>query len=199
MGIGGKLKKLIRRRLMSHKQYFISDTHFTHKNFLSFTDDEGNLVRPFKSVEEMDELMIENWNKRVRAVDRIYHLGDVCIHRRALKILERLNGKKVLIRGNHDIFKLKDYTLYFEDIRSYKVMPGLGFIFSHIPIHTNGLKGRWVANIHGHLHQNKLEDARYLNICVENTDYAPLTLEEIITKVQVQQKNVSWLEEENEV
>ena len=117
--------------------FFISDTHFGHKNIIKFTDSNNNPIRPFNNVEEMDECMADRWNAVVRPNDRVFHLGDGVINRRCLPILDRLNGKKVLIKGNHDIFKLKDYTPYFEDIRAYKVMPKNGIICSHIPLHVD--------------------------------------------------------------
>lgn len=164
-----------------HNNFYISDTHFGHSNMITFLNAEGNRVRPFSSIEEMDELMVENWNKVVRPKgDTVYHLGDVVINRRCLAILKRLNGRKVLIKGNHDIFKLSDYTPYFEDIRAYKVLPASGIIFSHIPIHDNQLNSRFKWNCHGHLHQKFVDDRRYLNLCVENINYTPIEFEEIM-------------------
>lgn len=159
--------------------WFISDTHFGHANIITFRNDDGNLIRPFSSVEEMDELMVKNWNDVVRPQDRIYHLGDVCMNRRCLATMERLNGKKVLIKGNHDIFKLKDYTKHFEDIRAYKVFPKHKMVCSHIPVHENQMY-RWQLNVHGHMHERTIDDKRYMNICVEHTNYAPISLHEIL-------------------
>jgi calcineurin-like phosphoesterase family protein len=156
--------------------FLISDTHFGHGNMLNFKDKEGNPVRPFSSLEEMDETLIQNWNKVVKPTDKIYHLGDVAIARRGLDCLARCNGDKILIRGNHDIFKLKDYTQYFRDVRGYNVIDG--FIFSHIPLHPES-KGRFKANIHGHLHSNKLDDKFYFNVSVEQINYTPINFEEI--------------------
>lgn len=164
--------------------FFISDTHFGHANIITFTDDNGDRIRPFDTVEEMDELMVERWNAVVRSQDRVYHLGDVVMNRRCLPILERLNGKKVLVKGNHDIFKLKDYTPYFEDIRAYKVFPAHGIICSHIPVHIGQMQGRWKLNVHGHLHHNVLPEPCYKNICVEQINYTPITLEEIISQTK---------------
>ena len=95
----------------------------------------------------MDEALVANWNRVVKPHDKVYHLGDVVINRKALHILYRLNGEKVLIKGNHDIFKLEDYTPFFKDIRGYHVMNN--FLLSHIPVHPNS-KGRFAGNIHGH-------------------------------------------------
>ena len=162
---------------------FISDPHFGHKNIITFRKDDGSLLRPFSSVEEMDEFMVDKWNGRVRPHDRIYVLGDVAINRKALSILDRLNGRKVLIKGNHDIFKLKEYTPYFKDIRAYKILPKHGIICSHIPIHPESLN-RWKTNLHGHLHSKTLEDTRYLNVCMEQLNYTPISLEEILVKLE---------------
>jgi calcineurin-like phosphoesterase family protein len=166
-----------------HRQYFISDPHFGHHNILKFTDDKGKLTRPgFETIEEMDELIIENCNKVIRPCDKLYILGDVSMYRRCLPILDRLIGKKYLIRGNHDIFKLKDYIPYFKDIRAYKIYPKYGIICSHIPIHPRGLEGRFNLNVHGHTHQNIIDDPRYLNICCERINYKPISLEEILER-----------------
>lgn len=158
------------------KTFIVSDTHFGHKNILTFTGEDGKLIRPFSSVEEMDELMIENWNKTVSSKDKIYHLGDVVINRRCLPILDRLNGRKVLVKGNHDIFKLDDYIKYFYDIRGYHILDRL--ILSHIPLHEDSMN-RFRGNVHGHLHRRKLEDKRYLNVAMEQINFTPIDFEEV--------------------
>ena len=156
-----------------HKQFFLSDPHFGHNNILNFKDDDDKLVRPgFSSIEEHDTFIIDNINKVVRPQDKLYLLGDVVINRKNMSILERINTKKIiLIKGNHDIFKLKDYLPYVKDIRAYKVMPKYGIIFSHIPIHPFDLdeSERFNYNVHGHMHHKTLDDPRYINVCVEQT------------------------------
>lgn len=158
------------------KTFIVSDTHFGHKNIITFTGEGGKLFRPFSSVEEMDEVMIENWNKTVSPTDKVYHLGDVVINRKHLVTLAKLNGRKVLVKGNHDIFKLDDYTQYFYDIRGYHVLDRL--ILSHIPLHEDSLS-RFRGNVHGHLHQRKLEDKRYLNVSMEQINFTPIDFEEV--------------------
>ena len=133
--------------------FLTSDTHFGHKNICVFENYDGSPVRPWDNVEEMDEEMVKRWNETVGPKDKVYHLGDVVINRKSLSIMERLNGDKVLIKGNHDIFKLTDYTKYFRDIRGYHVMNGL--ILSHIPISKDSL-ARFGCNIHGHTHGNRV-------------------------------------------
>jgi calcineurin-like phosphoesterase family protein len=78
--------------------WFTSDTHFGHKNILRYTN------RPFSDVNEMDEFLIQSWNRKVHPNDEVYHLGDValCSASKLRNILKRLNGKIYLIRGNHD-------------------------------------------------------------------------------------------------
>lgn len=162
------------------RSFLISDTHFGHANFLNFKDEEGNKIRPFSSVEEMDALMIENWNRTVRPQDKVYHLGDFCLNRKSIQIAKKLNGSIVLIKGNHDIFKLKDYAPFFKDIRVYRVFPEWGILCSHIPVHETQMFGKWLLNCHGHIHQKILSDFRYKNCCVEHTNYSPISLESIL-------------------
>lgn len=170
--------------------WLISDTHFGHeKTCTVFKREDGSPLRPFSSAEEMDEFMVKAWNERVKPNDKVYHLGDVVISRKFLSVLGRLNGDKVLIRGNHDIFKLEDYTQYFRDIRGYHVMNGM--ILSHVPIHSDSM-ARFGTNIHGHLHAGRVMtemwgemvvDTRYHCVCVEHTDFAPILFEDVIKKI----------------
>ena len=166
--------------------WLISDTHFGHdKTCTVFKRDDGSPLRPFKDAEEMDEEMVKRWNERVKKNDKVYHLGDVVIARKSLAILERLNGDKVLIKGNHDIFKLNDYTKHFRDIRGYHVMSGL--IFSHVPVHADSIE-RFGCNVHGHLHHRRVLidgkiDSRYFNVSVECVDFAPISLEDLKNRI----------------
>lgn len=177
------------------KIFLISDTHFGHEGVCRFLRANGEKLRPWDNPQEMDEFMIEQWNSRVSDIDIVYHLGDVVINRRALQTLERLNGRKVLIKGNHDIFKLHEYSKYFDDIRAYHRLNDC--FLSHIPMHPSQLY-RWRINIHGHLHSNFVElengnqDPRYISVCVEHTNYAPLCFDEFeeYAKKQVEQNSV---------
>lgn len=174
--------------------FFVSDTHFGHDNIIKFVGENGSRIRPFDSVEEMDELLVKNWNEIVRPQDRIYHLGDVVMNHKHMPIMSRLNGKKVLIKGNHDIFKLDVYTPYFEDIRAYKVLPKHGIICSHIPVHESQLEHRFKWNVHGHTHEKFVKgrdgmiDLRYINVCVETTHWRPLSLEHIMREITLDEK-----------
>lgn len=174
--------------------FLVSDTHFGHSGVCRFTRNDGvTKLRPWDNADEMDEAMVKAWNERVRPTDKVYHLGDVVINRRALSIMHRLNGDKVLIRGNHDIFKDTDYREHFRELRAYHVMNGM--ILSHIPLHPESL-GRFGTNIHGHLHANRVMiakhkgatpevDVRYHCVCVEQTpDFAPILFEDVVARIK---------------
>lgn len=161
------------------KRFLISDTHFGHSKILEFNNYDGSPVRPFSTVEEMDETMVENWNSVVGPNDKVYHLGDVVMSKKSLPILNRLNGKKTLIAGNHDIFDTKEYLKYFDNMRGYRVIDG--YILSHIPIHPDTIE-RFKGNIHGHLHGNVMNNPLYMSVCVEQINYTPILFEELIDK-----------------
>jgi len=189
--------------------FLVSDTHFGHKGVCHFTRNDGvTKLRPFDTPEEMDEFMVEAWNAKVRPNDKVYHLGDVVINRKALGIMRRLNGDKVLIRGNHDIFRDDDYREHFRELRAYHVMNGM--ILSHIPVHEASL-GRFGVNIHGHLHSNRVRkargvdvrtgavlygneiDVRYHCVCVEQTpDFAPILFEDVIRNIEAEGGEVGF-------
>lgn len=164
---------------MSGRTWVAADHHFGHANILTFKRDDGTPLRPFATIEEHDNQIIERHNAIVADQDRVYMLGDVCIHRRNRFLLSRLKGRLVLVKGNHDIFKLNEYLPFFDDIRSYVVQKdkdGNKIILSHIPIHSDSL-GRWGTNIHGHLHyQSVPDDPRYICVSLEHTDYAPIEI-----------------------
>jgi calcineurin-like phosphoesterase family protein len=182
--------------------FLTSDTHFGHAGVCRFTEADGvTKIRPWTDPDEMDEEMIKRWNDTVRPNDKVYHLGDVVINRKSLKTLSRLNGDKVLIRGNHDIFRDDEYRMYFRELRAYHVMNGM--ILSHIPLHEASL-GRFGVNIHGHLHSNRVKkargidaktgatlystenDVRYHCVCVEQTDFTPILFEDVIKRIEAE-------------
>ena len=182
--------------------FLTSDTHFGHAGVCRFTEADGvTKIRPWTDPDEMDEEMIKRWNATVRPNDKVYHLGDVVINRKSLSTLSRLNGDKVLIRGNHDIFRDDEYRVYFRELRAYHVMNGM--ILSHIPLHEASL-GRFGVNIHGHLHTNRVKkargidaktgatlysdenDVRYHCVCVEQTDFTPILFEDVIKRIEAE-------------
>lgn len=191
------------------ERFVVADLHMGHKGVTIFTGRNGGPLRPWDCPDEMDEAMIERWNAVVGPKDKVEVLGDVVINRRCLATLDRLNGKKRLRSGNHDIFTPKDYLKHFEDISAYKVFDDL--IMSHIPIHEESLKQRWLANVHGHLHDGRVMmrnpaydrflytphlrecppmevvNPRYLCVSVEHTDFTPISMDEVYRRIREQQ------------
>jgi len=172
---------------MSGRTWLYADPHFFHQGVCKFLRADGTKLRPWDDAEEMSERMISWYNELVHPEDRVYILGDLAMTRNALdRSLPRLLGRKVLVKGNHDIDKLSYYSKYFDDIRAYVVKKG--FILSHIPIHPGSL-GRWDVNIHGHLHSNVVllegsdkPDTRYICVSVEHTNFKPILLDEVLKK-----------------
>ena len=112
--------------------YYISDLHFDHDNILAF---DG---RPWATVEEMESELIRRWNSVVGKGDYVYILGDFCWGKQDdwIRILNRLNGNKVLIRGNHDIKVSGELRKMFADVKDYKEVKdnGRNVILCHYPI-----------------------------------------------------------------
>lgn len=159
--------------------WLISDTHFGHKNILNFKKEDGENLRSFSSMEEMDEIMVTNWNSVVKPDDKVYHIGDIAFNNFTYiqSIFNRLNGRKVLIKGNHDNwFKLSQYSQLFYDIRAYHVLDNI--LLAHIPIHPLSLE-RWRGQVHGHLHSSSVPDPKYFNVSVERINYTPINFHDV--------------------
>jgi len=160
---------------MSRNIWVISDTHFGHANIVEYSN------RPFSNVEEMDEFMVTAWNETVKDGDIVYHLGDVYFGNKGAENLQKLKGRKRLILGNHDTGKDTKLTSVFQKISVWRMFPEFGLLLSHVPIHVGSLfhkKGN-LTNVHGHIHENKIDDDRYRCVCVEHTQYRPINIEEL--------------------
>ena len=116
--------------------YYISDTHFGHKRVINFDQ------RPFLNTEEMESILIANWNNKVTNQDTVYILGDFCFGKEPewLRLLNQLKGKKVLIKGNHDLKNMSSLLKNkFQDIKDYKEIDDIldnenvKVILSHYP------------------------------------------------------------------
>jgi calcineurin-like phosphoesterase family protein len=163
--------------------WVISDTHFGHKNILTFKDSSDKPVRSFSSVEEMDDFMISQWNSVVKPGDKVYHLGDVFFGSKdSFKSLwPKLNGSKRLVVGNHDDIKFLSSGGFFKKVMMWRVFPEFGLLLTHTPQHQSALTGRrnGLLNVHGHIHQNPSPDGPYKCVCVEQTNYTPVNIEEL--------------------
>jgi calcineurin-like phosphoesterase family protein len=180
--------------------YFTSDLHFGHKNVINFDK------RPFETTEEMDNFIINNWNKTVSNNDTVYILGDISFHVNIEDIvnnIQQLKGNKILIKGNHDneYYKKDIFKECFIDIKDYhefKYNHKL-FVLSHYPMlfynhqHSNGIM------CYGHVH-NSIEDeyiqyfkeylkekdipCKMINVGIMNNEYRPISIDDLIKKVE---------------
>ena len=186
------------------KIFFTSDTHFGHANIIR------NAKRPFSSVEEMDAVLIERWNKVVGLHDRVYHLGDFTFMAKgeakasgnpAKYYGDKLNGEIVLVLGNHDHDSLKPAARYmFESIHEkLEIAVGMDIIDfgegkhikQHITLCHYAMKvwnkshhGAW--QLYGHSHGSLPDDPNSLSfdVGVDCWDFTPVSIEQIRAKMR---------------
>lgn len=175
-------------------RHFTSDLHFGHKNVIGFCN------RPFESVEDMEQKLINNWNDYVSQTDEIYILGDMffCGSIKAKEILKQLNGKKILILGNHDWGKIKKHRS--EEFGLSMIIDSMcirigkyDVKLSHFPYkgagdHTEGEErfhdkrydddGGWL--LHGHVHNAWRTKEKQINVGVDVWDYCPVSENKIL-------------------
>lgn len=169
--------------------WFTSDSHFFHENILKFVDKEGKLVRPgFASVDEMNWHMVECWNAVVKPSDKVWHLGDVAFKtvEKAAELdnlLSKLHGHKRMLVGNHDNIKSAALHKHFEKIELWKGFKAEGFTCSHIPLRLDSMRDGKV-NVHGHTHQNLMDEKGYVNVCVEVRAYTPVHIDDLVKEVK---------------
>lgn len=154
-----------------NRVFLTADTHFGHRKAVEF--------RPYATVEEHDRDLIARWNAVVKPADTVWHLGDVYFREGHLA-LAQLNGLKKLVLGNHDTHPLDVYTSHFS--RVFGAVEYRGCILTHVPVHPCQLQ-RFAANIHGHMHANKVDDPRYICVSLEHTDYAPILADRVVPRL----------------
>lgn len=161
------------------KIWFISDEHYDHEKIISYCD------RPFNDALIMNSTLLKNFNQKVNNNDIVWHLGDFCLVKTLKEVKEtigKLNGRHSLILGNHDRFKPVQYMdCGFEFVSKYPVIYDGFIILSHQPSFINKGTSPYF-NLHGHEHNSTpLYDPNYfrMNISVENTNYSPISLNEI--------------------
>ena len=172
--------------------FVTADLHLDHAKILTFDAPDGSPMRPYSCLEEMQQDLEERWNAKVHKRDTCYVLGDVAFSNTGLRLMERFNGRKVLIAGNHDRLPAKLYLQYFDDVRGAYFYHGDsatlgGLIFTHIPVHSSCLSGHYRGNVHGHLHCHNVRladgevDRRYFSACVEQHDFAPVHWDHVVS------------------
>lgn len=159
------------------KIFITADHHFNHKNIIKYCK------RPFKTVEQMNEFMIEKWNSKVDKDDLVIHLGDFSFSdkEKIKEIRKRLNGTIILIKGNHDK-KIKDCG--FIIVEGF-IQTG-NLILSHRPFRKEEIP-KGCINVHGHIHEKDSFDG--VNVGVDKTNYEPIEIKEIFRKVFGEIKN----------
>ena len=170
--------------------YFTSDIHFGHKNVIKHN------ARPFSSVEEMDEAIISAWNKKVHANDTVYIVGDVTLDKDMAQYVTRLKGKKILIRGNHDIYCQKEINRdIFEQVTRMEevILDGKRITLCHFPMIEWPGSRRMPEDrsygylVYGHIHnrvkplyRRVLEAPNALNAGMDIHSFVPVCWEELI-------------------
>lgn len=182
------------------KIFLTSDLHFNHRNIIEFCN------RPFKDVDEMQEVLIENWNSVVRPQDIVFNLGDFAFapNWKWIEILKRLNGKHYLILGNHDVSRFPGDKVmkYFDGVYNKLIIQidNRTVILNHEPLLCFGGTYRDKANLvyqlFGHVHSGPLsnkgkDDIRLeflfptqYDVGVDNNNFTPISFEEVDSIIQ---------------
>ncbi len=171
-------------------KWFTSDTHFGHKNIIRYSN------RPYRSVDEMNEALIDSINQLVQPNDELYHLGDFAFsdEEATYNIVKRLNGKKHFIYGNHDktIKRSHDIQNLFESVSTYSELyfndAKLGkipVVLCHYPMITWNKAHHGSFMLHGHCHGNLRYPfpARIMDVGVDPQGYVPISEQTIIKRL----------------
>lgn len=168
--------------------YVISDTHFGHANIIRHCD------RPFASADEMDAVLIENWNSVVSEDDDVYIVGDFAYKvDHPEKYADMLKGRKHLVAGNHDRKNLKspEFRKRFVEIKDMKTIrhDGTSIVLCHYPLAEWDGMYRGAYHFFGHIHNNdnraqqimrSIENA--YNVGADSLGFTPRTIDEIINR-----------------
>lgn len=164
------------------RTFFISDLHFGHKNLLKFERTE------FATIEEHDAFLIEQINKIVKLTDTLYILGDIGNPEK----IRQLNGRKILIMGNHDNRSKQEYLSYFSEVYDTPIYYNKRILLSHYPVPVTGE----ILNIHGHLHGSYLDSRNYKNVSAALVRYIPISADWAGNKVaELPKDNTDFLKE----
>lgn len=177
-----KNESFVGRIEMAGKTYFIADTHFGDAAMIRYEN------RPFKDIAEQERILIENWNEIVENEDTVFVLGDFghsASKEETTRLCQALNGKKILILGNHDIQTPEWYrSCGFSEASAWPIIYENFWILSHEPLYIN--ENMPYANIFGHVHANPMyKDFCRQSFCVsvERIAYRPIAFEDIRKKV----------------
>lgn len=172
--------------------FFTADHHYFHKNVIRHCN------RPFKNVEEMNQIMLENWNRVVSEKDTVYHLGDIFWSKReedVIPILGQLNGRIVLIKGNHDkggITKFEDFYSEICIYRTTKVNIGepvkKKIVMCHYPFESWDNKAHDSWHLHGHCHGGLRSIRNRIDVGVDIFNYTPISLDKLVDEMNIRDR-----------
>ena len=175
-----------------------ADNHFGHLNIMTYENRFGSLG--VNTVEEHDQLLIDRWNGVVDKNDLVLILGDFSFKKAEAtnELLKQLNGDKVLIRGNHDIYledKKFDKSL-FKAVYDYKEIKynGQEIVLMHYPILSFKHQAREVSPsvlLFGHIHSSPIKIPKHsCNVGVDVNDYIPINIKYAISKALNNEGNI---------
>ena len=170
--------------------FLISDQHMGHKNIMLYES------RPFRDAEDMENELIKRHNEMVSKNSLVYILGDFSFYPKEFTkhIVDQLNGRKYLIRGNHDNHSNNWYRdVGFQEVSKYPIIIWGSVILSHEPVYCN--QNMPFVNIHGHSHSVCLQSKKHFNVSADNINYRPISLGEILNRLDV---NFEQFEPEDE-
>ena len=155
--------------------FFIADTHFGEKDIIKYTN------RRFDNADDMDKEIIFRWNSVVKEDDIVYHLGDFGGDGKEKQILSKLNGKKYLVKGNHDTKSNQEYRDFgFIEVYDHPIIIDDFWILSHEPLYISD--NNPYAILFGHVHLNPIfRDCSTHHFCVtaERINFTPIDFNEI--------------------
>ena len=170
--------------------YITSDLHFYHKNIIKYCPKS----RPFSCEEEMNEIIVKNWNDKIGKNDSVYILGDVSFGKPSatIQLLNRLNGRKKLIVGNHDTDKYlseDDFCSCFEWMKVYNIEKILGkyVVMFHYPILEWDKKHYGSYHFFGHCHSTNKDklSCRRFDVGIDGSpDFAPYNMESLFEEIE---------------
>ena len=164
--------------------FVTSDLHLVHKRILEYCSDS----RPYASLELMHDAIIQNWNNCITDSDTTYILGDISFGplSATVDILKQLNGRKILIKGNHDTHNLskQHFTDCFDSIHDYYELKYKGELFClfHYPIEKWNKKHYGSIHLHGHLHSKNPEilSQKRMDVGLDSNNFLVYNIDNII-------------------
>lgn len=162
------------------RELFTADLHIGHTNIIKHCN------RPFEDIDEMNKIILNNWNKTVQRDDLVYILGDVALSNRygVEEFLQKAKGRKILIKGNHDGWVKGHFRFFFEDVLSYLQIKRNGKIITmcHYPMMSwEGINKNGIM-LYGHIHNNRpmIYLPQMYNVGMDVNKFRPVTLDEAV-------------------